>query len=416
MLKQCADTDSDEEHRDVLRQLVSLILETKDGPARNGSLYAQRCLKGMVDIENWLHALGDRHQASLTIGQSMSPEQDQLIQFQQASLGHQHESLGAILTHLVKASYTGIEDFYKVLEHLPKLVKWNSLALHYVPLIVALIAQYGSPDGSSSFREARTLNQRIIDGKGSTTWPLRNLQAATTTWWLAEYSGWFHEPLVGSPMQGMNFEAELEARSKAFFQALKDGAFQCTLSVCSQLKPGDWYEPARNGLTRFLLRDAPALPREVMYNSVYFQDLVMEQVETFVDAFVTNMPDTLREFKTEEDDRGEGFNRLSTTKPEAVYLSKNWTLRDSWSSSLMLLIIVPMRQNLFGAIQKAICTASCSGHPRDSRHLGQRPSVNCSELFPEMKNVLHQRIVSCLRKAVVIHPQGHVGQIPSARL
>ena len=303
MLKQCTDTDGDEEHRDVLRQLLSLILETKDGPARNGSLYAQKCLKGMVGIENWLHALGDRYQGSLTMGQSMSPEQDQLIQFQQASLGHQHESLGAVLNHLVKASYTGIEDFYKVLEHLPKLVKWNSLALHYIPLIIALIAQYGSPDGSSSFREARQLNQRIMDGKDSTIWPLRNLQAATMTWWLAEYSGWFHEPLVGSPMQGMNLEAEMETRSKAFFQALKDGAFQCTLSVCSQLKPGDWYEPARNGLTRFLLKDAPALPREVMYSSTYFQDLVMEQVETFVDAFVTNMPDTLRKFKTEEDDQ-----------------------------------------------------------------------------------------------------------------
>lgn len=303
VLKQCVDLDRDEEHRDVLRQFVSLILETKDGPARNGSLYAQKCLLAMVGIESWLQALGDRYQGSLAVGQTMSPEQDQLIQFQQASLGHQHESLGAILTHLIKASYTAIEDFYKVLEHLPKLFKWNSLALHYIPPIIALTYQHGSPDGSSSFREAKLLNQSIVNGKDSVVWPLRNLQAATVTWWLAEYSGWFHEPLVGSPMQGMNLEAEMEGRSKTFFQALQDGAFQCTLAICSQLKPGDWYDPARNGLTRFLLKEAPALPREVMYSSTYFQELVVEQVETFVDAFVTNMPDTLRRFKSEEDDQ-----------------------------------------------------------------------------------------------------------------
>lgn len=303
ILKQSIDPDVEEEYRDVLCQFVSLVLETKDGPARNGSLYAQKCLAGMVSIENWLQALGDRYQASLAIGQAMEPEKEELLQFQQASLGHQHESLGAVLTHLIKASHTAVGDFHKVLEHLPKLVKWNSLALHYIPPIIALISQHGSPDGTSTFRDARVLHQKIVNSTDSPAWPLRNLQAATVTWWLAEYSGWFLEAPVGSPMQGMDIEAEAEARSKAFLQALKDGAFQCTLSVCSQLKPGDWYDPVRNGLTRYLLKDAPALPREVMYASAYFQELVMEHVEAFVDAFVTNMPDTLRRFKAEEDDQ-----------------------------------------------------------------------------------------------------------------
>ena len=303
ILKQSIDPDIEEEYRDVLRQFVSLVLETKDGPARNASLYAQKCLAGMVSIESWLQALGDRYQGSLVVGQVMGPEKEELLQFQQASLGHQHESLGAVVTHLVKAGHTAVGDFHKVLEHLPKLVKWNSLALHYIPPIIALISQHGSPDGTSTFRDARVLHQKIVNITDSTVWSLRNLQAATVTWWLAEYSGWFLEAPVGSPMQGMDIEAEADGRSKAFFQALKDGAFQCTLSVCSQLKPGDWYDPVRNGLTRYLLKDAPALPREVMYASAYFQELVMEHVEAFIDAFVTNMPDTLRRFKAEEDDQ-----------------------------------------------------------------------------------------------------------------
>lgn len=315
ILKQSTNPDVEEEHRDVLRQLVSLILETKDGPARNGSLYAQKCLVGMVGMENWLQALGDRYQGTLTIGQAMNPEQEEFLQFQQASLGHQHESLGAILTHLVKASYTAIGDFHKLLEHLPKLVKWNSLALHYIPLIIAFICQHGSPDGTSTFREAKAMHQKFMDRKDLVVWPLRNLQAATITWWLAEYSGWFQEAPPGSPIQGMDLEAEADSRSKAFFHALNDGAFQCTLSVCSQIKPGDWYDPARNGLTRYLLKDAPALPREVMYASAYFKELVMEQVETFVDAFIANMPDTLRRFKAEEDDQRRKI--LSTLQADA---------------------------------------------------------------------------------------------------
>ena len=303
ILKLSIDLDVNEEYRDILRQLISLILETKDGPARNGSLFAHKCLGGMIGIENWLQALGDRYQGSMTIGQAMSPEQEELLQFQQASLGHQHESLGAILAHLVKASHTAIGDFHKLLEHLPKLVKWNSLALHYIPSIIAMVNQHGSPDGSSTFREAKAMHQRIMSSKDSIAWPLGSLQAACLTWWLAEYSGWFLEAPLGSPMQGMDLEAEADSRSKAFFRALKDGALECTLSACSQIKPVDWYDPVRNGLTRYLLKDVPALPREVMYASAYFQELVMESVETFVDAFVTNMPDTLRRFKAEEDDQ-----------------------------------------------------------------------------------------------------------------
>ena len=303
MLRQAADLEQEESERDILRQVIRLILETKHGPARNGSLYAQKCLAGLADIEKWLHTLGDRAQGALALGQTPSPEQDEILRFQQASLGQQHESLAAVITYLVKANYTGVEDFYKVLDHLPTLDKWNSLAIHYIPTIIALIAQYGSPDGSSSFREAKMLNQRIVESKNVRVWSLRNLQAATTTWWLAQYSGWFLEQAPGSPMQGLDLESEAHKRSTAFFQALEDGAFQCTLSVCSQLRPVEWYDPIKSGLRQFLLRDTPSLPSEVMYTSSYLQDLIMEHFEIFVDAFITNMPDTLRRLKVEEDDQ-----------------------------------------------------------------------------------------------------------------
>ena len=303
VLKRSIDPESEGDAQDILLQLVAAILETKDGPARNGSLYAQKCLVGMADIESWLRALGDRVQGALTLGRPSNPDHDAVIQFQQASLGQQHESLSAIITYLVKANYTGVEDFYKVLDHLPRLDRWNSISLHYVPIITALASQYGSPDGSSSFREAKMIHQRIMDDKDSKQWPLRNLQAATISWWLAEYSGWFLEQTPGSPIQGMDHEAEAQNRSNVFFQALLDGSLHCILSISSQIRPIDWYDPVRSGLTRFLLQDAPALPLEVMYTSTYFQDLVMEQLESFVNAFVANMPDTLRRFKAEEDDQ-----------------------------------------------------------------------------------------------------------------
>lgn len=302
VLKCSVDSELEENIRDVLRQLIILVLETKDGPARNGSLYAQKCLRSMGEVEAWLQALGERYQGSLTLGQSLTSEYDEIVVFQQLSLAQQHESLGAVLTYLIKANYTGVEDFYKMLDHLVKLDRWNNLAVHYVPVITAFTSQYGSPEGSASLREARLLNKKIMEGD-SVPWNLRNLQAATIVWWLSEYSGWYIEQPLGSPVQGVNLEAEAIVRSDIFFRALHDGAFQCILSICSQIRPDEWNDQMRNRLTEYLLKDAPALTYDATATSSYFQNLVMDQMEAFTDAFISNMPDTLRRFRFEEDDQ-----------------------------------------------------------------------------------------------------------------
>lgn len=303
VLKCAADPERENDTRNVLQELISLILEIKDGPARNGSIYAQKCLRTMADAEKWLQVLGERYQGNLALGQSSTPEYDEIFEFQQTSLGQQHESLGAVFTYLVRGNYTGVEDFYKLLEHLPKLDKWNHIVVHYIPVITAFTLQCGSPEGSASLRESRLLHKKITGEQDSKPWTLQNFQAATITWWLAEHSGWYHDQPLGSPVQGVDLDAEAVVRSDAFFQALRDGAFQCTLSICSQIRPDEWCDQVRNGLTQHLLRDAPAFVNSAAPTSNYFQDLVMDQIETFVDAFITNMPDTLRRFKLEEDDQ-----------------------------------------------------------------------------------------------------------------
>lgn len=307
VLAQATNMEIEEDIRGMAREVLDLILETKSGPARNGSLYIRRCLDSMSEIEKWTQALAERIQAALALGQSTTPEFDEIISFQQQSLGQQHESLGAILASLIKANYSVVDDFLKLLGYLPNLTRWNALVLHYVPVLTTFSTEYGSSHASGSLRDARLLNQRIMHDRENAPWPLRNLQAAMVTWWLAEYSGWYSEQQTGSPMQGVNSEEEAQYRSEVFFQALKDGALQCTLSICSQIVPFEWYDPSRIGLIEFLLQDSSYLPHDLGLTSTYFQELIMEQLETFADAFVTNMPDTLRRFKNEEDSQRKTF-------------------------------------------------------------------------------------------------------------
>ena len=303
ILSQCTDEACPENLREALRLIIATILEIKDGPARNGSLYAQKCFSDMVGIEAWLLRLAERIQRTQTLGNSLSPEIEEVMVIQQDSLNQQHESLAAIVTYLVKANYTGIEDFHKVLDFMPKMDKWNNLAVHYVSILLNFTSQYGSPDGSGSLRDARTLQTKIIGSRDTNQWAVPHLQAAFTIWWLAEYSGWFFDQSNMSPLQGVDLEADERVRSEAFSQALRDGALQCTLTLCSQIRPKTWHDPAREGLISFLLRDSTPLTVEASVVSPAFQELLMQGLETFTEAFITNMPDTLRKFKAEEDDQ-----------------------------------------------------------------------------------------------------------------
>ena len=295
--------DTDEPTRDVFHELITMILETKEGPLRNGSLYAQKCLVAMGEIEKWLQGLAERIQGALALGQALTKEHDEVMSLQQKSLNQQHESLAAVLTYLVKENFTMVEDFYKLLDHVPILERWTALSVHYVPILLAFTSQYGSPEGGASRTDARSIHTKIMHARENKPWILVPLQAATIIWWLAEYSGWYTDQIPSSPLRGVNLEAEAQSRSDSFFQALNDGAFQCMLSICFKTRSQDWYDPAKVGLIDFLLRDSNMLPQDALPLANYLQDLMMEQLEGFAEAFITNMPDALRKFKTEEDDQ-----------------------------------------------------------------------------------------------------------------
>lgn len=303
VLKFSLDVDSDDIMRHTLQEVVALVLETKDGPARNGPLFTRKCVTAMASCEKWLLNLTEQTQRILTLGQAPSPEIDEIIVYQQRSLCQQHEVLAIIVTLLVKGRYSAVEDFHKVLDYMPTIDKWGSLAVHYVPILISCASEYGSPENGASYSEARSLNTRILGERDSRPWAILHLQAAFTTWWLAEYSGWFCDQSFGSSIEGTSPEAETQAQSEAFSQAIHDGAFQCNLSVASRTQPEDADDPVKLGSTRLLLQDTPVLQLDAALMSPAFREVLLENIEIFTISFITNMPDTLRRFKTEEDDQ-----------------------------------------------------------------------------------------------------------------
>jgi len=95
--------------------------------------------------------------------------------------------------------------------------------------------------------------------------------------------------------------AESAQRAQQFETALKDGAFDFILSLSADVKPTDWYDPARHGLRQYLQRKAPFLISDSVPFSDVFQEVLMELLETFVESFITNLPDALRKLRQDED-------------------------------------------------------------------------------------------------------------------
>lgn len=213
----------------------------------------------------------------------------------------QHESLGAIVCYLFKGTYTSSEDLRFLLDRMRKLERFDMLLVHYIPAIIASLVQYGSPSGSGTQREARSLHSAITSTKDSSAWLLAPFHAAVIAWWLSVYSGWYFDSGTASPLQGVDLDKEAEERASLFKLCLDDGALEFMLAICASVHYDEWDHPARYELVNLLLKDSQASVLETDSASVFLKSLLMEHFDTFTESCIANMPNAVRMLKTDED-------------------------------------------------------------------------------------------------------------------
>ncbi|TVY45708.1 Nucleoporin [Lachnellula occidentalis] len=292
-----ADIDQEDKVREVLQEYVRKIVS----PSVSTKTYAQKCISSMGDIKIWLQSLADKVNGASVLGQSQQPDFLETIQFQETSLVIQHESLGLIVLCLMKLNHSEMADFDLVLDTLKRADRYDNLLLHYFPVLGAYISRFGGTEGGVTMTEAKNLNDRLFS-QNQNPWALSYVHAAFRAWWLAEYSGWYVEINDGSIPENQ-LEDETTQRSRQFTEALKDGAFDFLLSISADVKPIDWHDPARQGLRQWLQRKTPVMLNGSFQFSKMFQGALMEQLEAFIEAFITNLPDVLRKLRTDEDEQ-----------------------------------------------------------------------------------------------------------------
>ncbi|KAL7799979.1 nucleoporin Nup186/Nup192/Nup205 [Trichoderma ceciliae] len=295
-----------------------LLRKSPDGSKR----LAPRCLHAMAEIKTWLQKLGERITAAQTLGNVPTddlPEELETVEFSRVSLIQQHEALGVILCECVDKRQAETPDFLDFISALKKWDKYDTLLVHLVPAIGAYMSVFASSEGGYDLRQGRELNSKLFPPADDSTWPLPFLHATVRAWWLAEYSGWYlDDPPESAIPPGTDLDEEDRQRSKQFLDSLKDGAFDFILSVAGDIRSPDWHDSVRAGMRKWLQRKSSPLVSERIQFSSFFQLCLMSQLEVFVDAFITNLPDVLRKLRVEEDEQ----RQLSQTHEQDLDLER----------------------------------------------------------------------------------------------
>ncbi|KAK5443269.1 hypothetical protein LTS15_010804 [Exophiala xenobiotica] len=283
--------------RQLFETTVAKVLEIDGGVTNNGSLFARKCLNTLEDIERLQTKVADALQSKAVLGGPRGPEFYATLEFQRDSLFKQHEALACILAYLFQGDYTNQEDLRKL--H-AAVKRWNRIdfnLIHYLPAFSAAFRQCGSPGSQLSRESTNALDSVLAPLPNDPASALvRPFQAVLSVWWTVEYSGQFRD----LPDQ----DAGTEKRAGAISAALKEDALELMLSICTSTNSDVWRHPARQELIALLLSESSSIVLEGGdLTSSYFRLQFMESLENFVEAFISNMPDSIRRLRTEEDDQ-----------------------------------------------------------------------------------------------------------------
>ena len=302
ILQASQEFDNDDGRQLQMQDIVSRILETKDRPRPDGSVFTGKCIRAMHETESWQIKVLEQIQKASLLGLSQCPELPAILEFQRVSLSKQHEALGACLCLLFKAGYTRVHDLHSMLEALQRFDRIEISTIHYLPGIAAGFAHYGSLDGCGSLSEAKSLHTTIMEKNlKPLSVSLQPLQAVLCLIWISEYSSCYRESIISTTHRELDKDSQ--ARLELANNALNDGALTLLLFFCSYMTDDQRHHPARHELATLLLGDTnyPAIDGDPP--APFFRLLFMEFLETLAESWITNMPDSIRQLKNEEDDQ-----------------------------------------------------------------------------------------------------------------
>lgn len=298
------DENTDPEIQAVLQRAVDVLVQGRKDA--DGSYY-DACTKAMSITRLYLQKLREKDINAIQLGHHTQPGWNEWIEdmhIQLRFLTDQHEALATILFCLAKHKKATITDFRKMLEIMGAYEDYSILTVHHLPPIYALITTLCSNDTPLPFFEVTNLHRELLRLYQDSRWPLRYVQAAIILWWITEFNGLCNDPPASAAAEVADVTNTLDYVKDVYQptkRALKEGAFEYMLTLATDVGLVNDLDINRDNLREFLQGQVKQLTESHLLSDE-FKKLVIIQSEQFIDSFIANMADFLKDLKTKEEE------------------------------------------------------------------------------------------------------------------
>lgn len=293
--------------REVFEDVANRLTQMKTKVAIPGmkganETYFRKCLSSMDYLRKFYYSLQQKELNKLTLGGDKNDDWEEFVEdlhLQRRSIMYRHETLSLILCQLIEQRKVVIADFKTLYQSYPKFEKYDILVVHNIAPTYAFINLICTQENPIvGFSEVINLHKELKTLHAQSKWPIKELQAAVWVWWLSELNGLIDVNQEDRALQGMSRKEDIDDPVKV---ALNDGAFRFILSLAAGICRESDLNEAQDELLKYLQGAQKFNSEYELLSDGAFAKLVF-QLELFIEFFVTNMANILRELKIKEEE------------------------------------------------------------------------------------------------------------------
>ncbi|EGX43439.1 hypothetical protein AOL_s00215g175 [Orbilia oligospora ATCC 24927] len=291
ILSLSSDNDVDPELRAILKQSAMTI-------AGRGTKFGDRIIKTMATIREWIRQLADKHRLVGFHNIPSVAEIRDVIVLQANALSQQHQALALSLTSLIRLEQCGIPELDSIVAGLKSQKEYDVLLIHQIPPFLAIVSFVLSPSTKSTVTELKQKHAEFVRSSKDDRWDLQYVHAAVHLSWFTEMNGLARDAPPTLPIQ-INYQKDIHEPSKL---VLSDGGLDFMMAIAADTNPATQAEASREEFRRFLQTKTPIQTSEMVGLLSDFRIALTAQLENFMDSFISNMADILKEIKNIEEE------------------------------------------------------------------------------------------------------------------
>lgn len=265
-----------------------------------GQTFTERCILAMGSVRQSVEQLRAKEKHNRTLGLESTQSYKEDLELHIRFLINQHEELASSVYYLVKLKRATVSDFKILLNTVKTFEKHDIFTFHHMLPLYAFITMLCETDSPLSFEETIQLHKEMLSNYKSSPWPLKYIQASVTIFWVSEFNGLCNDPpTTDAPsLSKLDYMTDIFDPSK---ESLEEGAFEFLLAVCADVS-AEWpLNAAKEELHRFLQTRVLSVDNRG-HISLSFRSLMTNQIEVFIESFISNMADVLKDIKTREEE------------------------------------------------------------------------------------------------------------------